>query len=71
MSRSRKSDMYRQDGKKWIDNAIKKPGALHKSLGVPMGKKIPEGKLNAALHSKSPLLRERANLAKTLRSFGH
>ena len=34
--------------KKFIQKAIKKPGALHKELGVPMGKKIPEAKLNAA-----------------------
>ena len=33
---------------KWIQGAIKKPGALHKELGVPKGKKIPEKKLEAA-----------------------
>lgn len=71
MSRSRRNDMYQESGKKWISSAIKKPGSLHKTLGVPMDKKIPSGKLNSALHSRSPLTRERANLAKTLRSFSH
>ena len=27
---------------KWIQKAIKHPGALHKELGVKAGKKIPE-----------------------------
>ena len=31
--------------KNWIAGAIKKPGALHKDLGVPAGKKIPSAKL--------------------------
>ncbi len=52
--------------KKWIKGAIKHPGALHKELGVPMGKKIPAKKLKKAEHSKSPIERKRANLAKTL-----
>lgn len=51
---------------KWIKGAIKKPGALHKSLGVPEGKKIPEKKLKKAEHSKNPLMRKRAALAETL-----
>lgn len=51
--------------KNWIQNAIKHPGALHKSLGVPQGKKIPAKKLNAA-SKKGGLLAKRANLAKTL-----
>lgn len=55
--------------KNWIAGAIKKPGALHKALGVPEGKKIPEKKLVKAEHSKSPLMRKRANLAKTLKGF--
>ena len=39
---------------KWIKSAIKKPGALHKELGVKEGKKIPEAKLKKAEHSKNP-----------------
>ena len=33
---------------KWIQKAIKKPGALKQSLGVKKGEKIPAGKLAAA-----------------------
>jgi len=73
MSRSRKMDMYKESegGRKWIKGAIGKPGALHRELRVPLDKKIPAGKLHKALHSRSPLERKRANLAKTLESFNH
>lgn len=53
----------------WIDNAIKHPGALHKTLDVPAGQKIPAAKLAKAQHSSNPVTRKRANLAKTLKSF--
>jgi hypothetical protein len=53
----------------WIKGAIKKPGALHKTLGVPKGEKIPEKKLKAAEHSKNPTTRRRANLAETLKGM--
>jgi hypothetical protein len=57
--------------KKWIKKAIPKShkGALHKALGVPKGKKIPEAKLEKAEHSRSPKMRKRASLATTLQSF--
>ena len=55
--------------KNWIAGAIKKPGALHKSLGVPKGKKIPASKLKKAEHSKNPTLRKRAVLAETLKKM--
>ncbi len=55
--------------KNWISSAIQHPGALHKKLGVPKGKKIPEKKLEKAEHSKSTTLRKEANLAKTLKGF--
>ena len=51
---------------KWIKKAIKHPGALHKELGVPEGKKIPRKKLKKAAKSKNPKLRKRAVLAETL-----
>jgi hypothetical protein len=54
---------------KWIQKAIKKPGALHKELGVKEGKKIPEKKLEKATHSKNPTERKRAVLAKTLKGL--
>lgn len=52
---------------KFIQKAIKKPGALRKSLHVKKGEKIPEAKLEKAEKSKSPLMRKRANLAETLK----
>jgi hypothetical protein len=55
--------------KKWIQKAIKHPGALHKELGVPIGKKIPEAKMEKALHSENPRMRKQANLARTLRGI--
>jgi hypothetical protein len=51
---------------KWIQKIHMKKGALHKELGVPEGKKIPEKKLMKAEHSSNPLERKRANLAETL-----
>lgn len=53
----------------WIAGAIKHPGALHKTLGVAAGKKIPEKKLEQATHSKNPLTRKRAQLAETLKGM--
>ena len=55
--------------KKWIQGAIKHPGALHKELGVKEGKKIPEKKLKKAEHSKDPTTRKRAHLAETLKKM--
>lgn len=54
--------------KKWIANAVKHPGALHKELGVPKGKKIPEKKLEKAEHADGTL-GKRARLAETLKGF--
>ena len=52
----------------WIAGAISKPGALHKELGVPEGKKIPAKKLEAA--AKKPGKEgKRARLAETLKSM--
>lgn len=55
--------------KNWIKKATKKPGALHKELGVPKGEKIPAKKLEKATHSSNPKERKRANLAKTLKKM--
>ena len=54
--------------KKWIQAAIKKPGALHKSLRVPEGKPIPASKLTVK-ESDSPTMKRRKNLAKTLKKL--
>lgn len=51
--------------KNWIQGAIKHPGALHKQLGVPKGKKIPKAKLAAAA-KKGGTLGRRARMAMTL-----
>ena len=52
----------------WIKGAIKKPGALHKVLGVPKGKKIPASKLKVK-STDSTLMKRRKALAKTLAKF--
>ena len=46
-----------------------KKGALHKDLGVPEGKKIPEKKLAKAAKSKSTTIRKEVALAKTLKKM--
>ena len=55
---------------KWIAGAIKKPGALHKEMGIPEGHKIPESKLKKAEHAGGKL-GKRARLAETLKGFHH
>lgn len=52
--------------KKWIQNAIKRPGALHRHLGISENEKIPAEKLEAARNSKNPTIRREAALAHTL-----
>ena len=47
-----------------------KKGALHKELGVPMGKKIPAKKLAAAA-KKGGKEGKRARLAQTLKKMHH
>ena len=66
---------------KWIQKAIKKPGALHKMLDVPKDDKIPLDKINSKiddlhkkqeegdLSKKETKTLRRLNLAKTLKSF--
>jgi len=53
---------------KWIQKAIKKPGALRSELGVKEGKKIPTKKLAKA--AKAPgKMGQRARLAQTLKKL--
>jgi hypothetical protein len=54
--------------KNWIQGAIKKPGSLHKELGIPLGKDIPEATLAKAA-TKGGKLGQRARLAETLKGF--
>jgi hypothetical protein len=55
-------------GGKWIQSAIKKPGALRKSLGAKPGKPIPAAKLAKAAKAKGKL-GQRARLAVTLKKM--
>jgi len=53
---------------KWIQKAIKKPGALRSALGVKGDKPIPAKKLAAA--AKTPgKMGQRARLAQTLKKM--
>ena len=58
-------DQLMDEAGKWIQKAIKKPGALRQQLGVPEGEKIPKSKLDAAA-KEGGKLGQRARLAKTL-----
>jgi len=53
---------------KWIQSAIKKPGALRSALGVKEGKPIPAKKLAAAA-KKPGKMGQRARLAQTLKKM--
>lgn len=57
--------------RKFIQKAIKKPGALHKQLGVPEGEKIPKSKLEAAAKKGNSKVAKRARLALTLEKLPH
>jgi len=54
--------------KKWIQDAIKKPGALRAELGVKAGEKIPAKKLASAA-KKTGKIGQRARLAQTLKGL--
>jgi hypothetical protein len=54
--------------KRWIQSAVKRPGALRRSLHVPAGEKIPVSKLRVA--AKAPgKLGVRARFALTMRKL--
>jgi hypothetical protein len=53
---------------KWIQKAIKKPGALRAQLGAKKGEPIPAAKLAAAA-KKGGKLGQRARLAQTLKKM--
>ena len=54
----------------WIQEAVKKKGALRKELGVKKGKNIPAGKLRKAAKAKGKE-GKRARLAITLKGLKH
>jgi hypothetical protein len=64
-TKMKKGGTVKAKGGKWIQSAIKKPGALRSSLGVKKGQKIPAGKLAAAA-KKPGKMGQRARLAQTL-----
>jgi len=66
LKRKPKKKRRKKRPKKWIQAAIKRPGQLHRDLGVPAGKKIPAKKLAAAAKRKGKV-GQRARLAQTLR----
>ena len=67
-------------GRKWIQKAIKRPGALHRMLGIPQNQKIPRSLIQRIANAKvgstikiggrtrrvTALLKRRAVLARTL-----
>ena len=54
--------------KKWIQAAVKKPGALRSELGAKKGQPIPAAKLSAAA-KKPGKIGQRARLAQTLKKM--
>ena len=56
----------KKSSSKFIQGAIKKPGQLHRDLGVPQGKPIPAAKLRAAAKKKGKV-GQRARFAMTLK----
>lgn len=63
-----KDSAHKSKDGKWIQKAIKKPGALRKQLGAKPGKPIPASKLAAAA-KKPGKLGQRARLAQTLKKM--
>lgn len=58
-----------KDGKKWIQGADIKKGALRKKLGVKDGHDIPASTLKKAENSKNPTTRKQAVLAETFKKM--
>lgn len=61
-------EIEKAKGGKWIQKAIKKPGALRAQLGAKKGEPIPAAKLAAAA-KKGGKLGQRARLAQTLKKM--
>jgi hypothetical protein len=55
--------------KNWMQDAVKKPGGLHKALHIKQDKTIPADKLEKATHSKNPHIKKMAALAKTFKKY--
>lgn len=57
-------------GGKFIQAAIKHPGALHRAVGIPIGTKIPISTIRAATKSPDKDVARKARLALTLEGIG-
>jgi hypothetical protein len=68
MTAKRGIKVAKAKGGKWIQSAIKKPGALRAQLGAKPGKPIPAAKLAKAAKAKGKL-GQRARLAQTLKKM--
>jgi hypothetical protein len=55
-------------GKNWIAGAVRNKGGLHRSLGVPAGKDIPDKEIEAAA-KKPGKVGKQARLAETLKGL--
>jgi hypothetical protein len=66
--KSKKPSGTKMAGGNWIQDAIKKPGALRAQLGAKEGQPIPAKKLAAAA-KKPGKLGQRARLAETLKKM--
>lgn len=58
----------KKKNKKWIQGAVKRPGQLHRDLGVKKGKKIPVSKVRAAAKGNSKTA-QRARFALNMRKI--
>ncbi len=55
------------DKEHWIQDAVKKPGDLHKKLDVPEDEKIPEEKIEHAEETGNKNLKEKAQFAENVK----
>ena len=69
VSRAQIPKQIEKSPKKWIEGAIKRPGALRRKLIVPPGKTITTAQLNKASQSKNPRTQRQVNLARTLKKM--
>ena len=64
----REAVVNQKPGKNWIQGAVKKPGQLHRDLGIKQGKKIPLKAEEKAAHGSGKTA-ERARFALAMRSI--
>lgn len=63
--------MADEKDRKWISGAVKRPGQLHRDLGIPQGDPIPAAALQRALRGDyGEKTRQRAHFAAVMRGLG-